>query len=96
MFIADAHCDTLYAIAIENKKPADCAVTPESLSAGVVGLQTFALFAGPEGPSGSPRANALAMMDGGALCCSDFPPLFRAAMNRICAAKLVKSIQKTK
>lgn len=63
MFIADAHCDTLYAIAIENKKPADCAVTPESLSAGGVGLQTFALFAGPEGPSGSPRANALAMMD---------------------------------
>ena len=24
----------------------------------------------------------------GALCCSDFPPLFRAAMNRICAAKV--------
>jgi len=63
MFIADAHCDTLYAIAIEKKKLSECAVTPVTLSAGGVGLQTFALFAGPEGPSGTPYANALAMLD---------------------------------
>ena len=34
MFVADAHCDTLYAIAIEGKRPEDCAVTPERMRAG--------------------------------------------------------------
>ena len=62
MFIADAHCDTLYAIAIEGTKPEDCVVTPERLAAGGVGLQTFALFCGKHGPAGTPYADALAML----------------------------------
>lgn len=62
MFIADAHCDTLYAIALENKKPWECAVTEKSLREGGIGLQTFALFAGPEGSTGHPLRNARAML----------------------------------
>ncbi len=64
MFIADAHCDTLYAIAIEHTKPADCVVTPERMRAGGVGLQTFALFCGKHGPApeGTPCADAEAML----------------------------------
>ena len=62
MFVADAHCDTLYALAIQKKQITDCAVTPPSLSAGGVGLQTFALFAGRKGPQGTPYADGLAMM----------------------------------
>ena len=64
MFIADAHCDTLYAIAIEGTKPADCVVTPARLKQGGVGLQTYALFCGKHGPApaGHPRADALAML----------------------------------
>ena len=50
MFIADAHCDTLYAIAIDGKPLNDCVVTPGRMAAGGVGLQTFALFAGAKGP----------------------------------------------
>ena len=65
MFIADAHCDTLYAIAIEGTKPESCVVTPERLAAGGVGLQTFALFCGKHGPSpaGTPYADAQAMLN---------------------------------
>ena len=62
MFIADAHCDTLYAIAIENTKPEACVVTPRRLAAGGVGLQTFALFCGKHGPAGTPYADAQAML----------------------------------
>jgi membrane dipeptidase len=63
VFVADAHADTLYAIAIEGKAPESCAVRPEALKAGGVGLQTFALFAGPDGPEGQPYAKALKMLD---------------------------------
>ena len=62
MFIADAHCDTLYQIAIKGLRPEKCAVTPRRLKAGGVGLQTFALFAGREGPNGTPYADGLAML----------------------------------
>ena len=44
MFIADAHCDTLYEIAIKGHAPQDCCVTMQRLKEGNVGLQTFAMF----------------------------------------------------
>jgi membrane dipeptidase len=62
-FVADAHADTLYSIAIEGIAPEKCAVRPEALHAGGVGLQTYALFAGSEGPKGNPYAKALKMLD---------------------------------
>jgi membrane dipeptidase len=62
MFVADAHCDTLYQIAIKGTRPNQCVVTPGRLEAGGVGLQTFALFAGREGPKGTPYADGLAML----------------------------------
>ena len=62
MFIADAHCDTLYEIALEGRPADQCVVTRERMSAGGVGLQTFALFAGRKGPQGTPYADGVAMM----------------------------------
>ena len=62
MFIADAHCDTLYDIAIHGMKPEDCAITRETMAAGGVGLQTFALFAGRKGPQGTPYQDGLDML----------------------------------
>lgn len=61
-FVADAHADTLYSIAVKGLPLRDCAVRPEALRAGGVGLQTYALFAGPEGPAGRPYRNAAAML----------------------------------
>jgi len=46
MFTADAHCDTLYEIAVMQKE--EFKVTPERLAAGNVGIQVFAMFAGHE------------------------------------------------
>ena len=62
MFVADAHCDTLYKIAIKGIKHSQCSVTRDSLAAGGVGLQTFALFAGRGGPKGTPYVDGLAML----------------------------------
>ena len=62
MFIADAHCDTLYEIAIHGTRPEDCVVTPGRMARGGVGLQTFALFAGRKGPQGTPYADGVAML----------------------------------
>ena len=62
MFVADAHCDTLYEIAIQNTRPKDCMVTPRRLAEGGVGLQTFALFAGRNGTQGTPYDDGLAML----------------------------------
>ncbi len=53
MFIADAHCDTLYRIAICGDSAENCAVTRERMESGGVGLQTFALFAGRKGTQGT-------------------------------------------
>ena len=50
MFIADAHCDTLYNIAIHNTDPEKCTVTAERMKAGGVGLQTFAMFTALRNP----------------------------------------------
>ena len=62
MFIADAHCDTLYEIALCHTAPEKCVITPESMTAGGVGLQTFALFCGKHGPQGTPRQDGLDML----------------------------------
>ena len=62
MFVADAHCDTLFQIAIKGVAPGKCVVTPQRLAAGGVGLQTFALFAGREGPKGTAHADGLALL----------------------------------
>ena len=60
MFIADAHCDALYRIAIDGCAPSDCAASPDRLRRGGVGLQTFALFSNLGRPD--PRADALRML----------------------------------
>ena len=62
MIIADAHCDTLYAIAIEGKSPEQCVVTRDRMAAGGVGLQTFALFCGRKGTQGTPYRDGLDML----------------------------------
>ena len=62
MFVADAHCDTLYEIAIKGTTPNRCVVTKDRLTKGGVGLQTFALFAGRKGPQGTPYPDGLAML----------------------------------
>lgn len=61
--ICDAHCDTLSSIGVHKKAPADCTVTREAMIKGNVCLQTFAMFAGAQGPAGHPYEKALAMMD---------------------------------
>ncbi len=61
-FVADAHADTLYSIALCGTAPGACAVRPDTLRAGGVGLQTFALFAGTGGPGGRPYENARRML----------------------------------
>lgn len=63
MFIADAHCDTLYEIALNGRQSADCVVTRERMAAGGVGLQTFALFTGSKGPAGTPYLDGVRMLD---------------------------------
>ena len=62
MFISDAHCDTLYEIGIYHTSPEACVVTPERLTAGGVGLQTFALFAGKHGTQGTAYQDGLDML----------------------------------
>ncbi|MBQ9031040.1 MAG: membrane dipeptidase [Parasporobacterium sp.] len=69
MFVADAHCDTLYRLAISDdlqkgvpEAQGHCAVSAETLAAGHVGLQTFALFTGRTGPAGTPYLDALKMI----------------------------------
>ena len=61
MYIADAHCDALYQIVIEGRELSDCAVSPERLRAGGVGVQTFAMFSSLARPD--PHADGLAMLD---------------------------------
>ncbi len=52
MFIADTHCDTLFAMGME-RIPADrLMVTPERIRQGGVSLQTLALWTGPKGNKG--------------------------------------------
>ena len=63
MKIADAHSDTLYAIALEGVAPAQAMASPENLKKGGVSLQTFALFTGRKGPAGTPYQDALKMIE---------------------------------
>ena len=63
MFIADAHCDTLYALAVGKKSPQSLQVTAQALAAGQVGLQTYALFCGVERDPGTPFSRAQAMLE---------------------------------
>ena len=62
MFVADAHCDTLYAIAIDGKTPEQCMVTVPHMQAGDVFLQTFAMFTGSKGPQGTPYEDGRRML----------------------------------
>ena len=62
MIIADAHCDTLYNIAIHYADPKECAVTAEKMKAGGVGLQTFAMFTCLRGPQSTPYQDGVKMM----------------------------------
>ncbi len=61
-FVADAHADTLYSIGVNGAAPDSCAVRAEALRTGGVGLQTFALFAGSQGPAGHPYEKAREML----------------------------------
>lgn len=61
MFTTDAHCDTLYEIAVKKTAAEGCCVTPERLKAGNVGLQTFAMFTSLRSPD--PYADGLAMKE---------------------------------
>ena len=63
MKIADAHSDTLYAIALEGIAPAQAMASPENLKKGGMSLQTFALFTGRKGPAGTPYQDALKMIE---------------------------------
>ena len=61
MFTTDAHCDTLYSLAV-NHETDDLMITPERLAQGNVGLQTFAMFAGSKGPADHPYEKGAAML----------------------------------
>lgn len=63
MFIADAHCDTLYALALEGKRIEHCALAPQNFPNSAGYLQTYALFAGMQGPLGTPYENGLKMLE---------------------------------
>ena len=54
MFIADAHCDTLYETAIKHTAREATVITSKRLKRGGVCLQTLAMFAGSEGMKGAP------------------------------------------
>ncbi len=62
MFTADAHCDTLYEIAIYHTAPERCVITPDRLAKGGVGLQTFALFCGKHGVHGTAYQDGIDML----------------------------------
>ena len=62
MFVADAHADTLYALAIQGTEPQHLMVNRDRLEKGCVGLQTYALFTGRGGPMGTPYQDGIRMM----------------------------------
>lgn len=63
MYIADAHCDTLYALAIQNKNPSTLQATRSALEQGGVALQTYALFAGTHNDPGTPKSRIRDMLE---------------------------------
>ena len=62
MFTADAHCDTLWEIAICHTPPEGCVVTPERRARGNVGLQTCARFCGKHGTHGTAYQDGIDML----------------------------------
>ncbi len=62
MFVADAHCDTLYAVGIHNSAYEGCMASYDNLVSGGVGLQVFALFTGAHGTLGTPYADGIKML----------------------------------
>ena len=52
MFIADTHCDTLFAMGVHGVPAERLMVTPERIRAGGVSLQALALWTGPKGGRG--------------------------------------------
>lgn len=77
MFYADAHCDTLYALAVEHKPAYTLDITVDGLKRMGAYLQTFALFAGSGGPAGEPRQHVL----DGLQCSYQLGlPIYRGAM----------------
>ena len=83
MFVADAHCDTLYEIALCGTAPEQCVITPERLAAGGVGIQTFALFCGKHGTQGT------AYMDGAVVGTQSFVAMATAAFERQYSPRLM-------
>lgn len=61
MFITDAHCDTLYSIAIQGTDAENCCVTMDRLRTGSVGIQTFAMFCSLRRPD--PYADGMKMKE---------------------------------
>lgn len=61
MFTTDAHCDTLFSLAVSHETD-HLMITPELLVKGSVGIQTFAMFAGSKGPADHPYEKAVAML----------------------------------
>ena len=59
MFYADAHCDTLYALAVEHKSAHTLDITVDGLRKMGAYLQTFAMFAGRGGPEGEPYRHVI-------------------------------------
>lgn len=62
MFIADAHCDTLYKMTIEKRALEDCKVAPARMEKGGLCLQTYAMFVGAKGPAGTPYEDGKRML----------------------------------
>ena len=52
MFIADTHCDTLFAMGVEHVPAEQLMVTPRKMREGGVSLQTMALWTGRDGNRG--------------------------------------------
>ena len=63
MFVADAHCDTLFSLGVGGKNIGECMITPQRLAEGHVAIQTFAMFAGAGGVNGQPYLNGRKMLD---------------------------------
>ncbi|MBR6028240.1 MAG: membrane dipeptidase [Clostridia bacterium] len=76
MFIADTHCDTLFALGVEHKALNEVMASPERLAQGGVCLQTTALWTGPKGNAGDVAGIVAAEM-------SQVPVLEAAGLRRV-------------
>lgn len=62
MFVADAHCDTLYTYLLSKQENVTPCIRPDALAKGNVGIQTFALFSGVHEDPGTPSERAKSML----------------------------------